>query len=248
MDGGNFRPEINLQQEFFNAEGIAYQFSKHAVPLRFDHLTIDIDQNTFWVLHSILRAGYRPRVIVAEINRNFHPTDRFTVPYSHEKMWNGSGDFGASPGALDALFAAFGYHTITVDQDQINIYAVQSCEVGPEPLFSMEEVSSKLTKIGLCNALHGCNNDEWLQITDEVMQLLKEPRGVWYDKMQRWHLMCSERQIEEKMVRVLTGARYDGSDSAPEVPRFPPDTLTEDACGPVAKATAAAVAAAAGNE
>jgi hypothetical protein len=31
--------------------------------VRLDHLTVDIDMNTFWVLREILQAGYRPRYV-----------------------------------------------------------------------------------------------------------------------------------------------------------------------------------------
>ena len=81
MDGSNQNDAINLQQEFFMAENVADHFAKYSVPRHFDHLTLDIDQNTFWVLHSILLAGFRPRSMVVEINRNFHPMDLFVVPY-----------------------------------------------------------------------------------------------------------------------------------------------------------------------
>jgi hypothetical protein len=136
MDGSNANDAINLRQEFFTAENIVDHFEKYSVPHHFDHLTvcsghslrladfnvvtlsrvvgaqIDIDQNTFWVLHSVLLAGFRPRTIVAEINRNFHPLDSFTVPYYPSKMWDATNAFGGSVGAFDKLFSDFGYHLI----------------------------------------------------------------------------------------------------------------------------------------
>lgn len=242
MDGGNSRPEINLRQEFFNAEGIAHQFARHAVPWRFDHLTIDIDQNTFWVLHAVLRAGFRPRVVAAEINRNFHPADAYVVPYDYSKMWDGTMAFGASAGALSALLAAFGYHTVTIDQDQINLYAVQSCEVGAEPLFTAEELTAGLQRLGPCLGLHGYAPGQYLEVSDEVARLLTQPREEWYDAMPRWWVEASEpeQQNAERPIRILTGKPMNESGVQPEVPRLALSSTSADLCAPIAEATASA--------
>lgn len=238
MDGGNFRPEINLQQEFFTAEGIAYQFRKHAVPQRFDHLTIDIDQNTFWVLHAILYAGYRPRVIVAEINRNFHPDDTYVTPYLHNKMWDGSVMFGASAGAFDALFEAFGYHVVGIDQDQINTYAVHSCDVGEDRLFSKRTIASGLKRLGPCPGIHGCLNGLWLQVDDVVQGLLTQERQKWVDRMPAWQLACCDPPSPGQGVRLMTGAPVVGG-VTPQVQCMPTEMHGHDACAPVASVAAA---------
>jgi hypothetical protein len=87
MDGGNSRPEINLQQEMMFSHNIVQLFKKHKVPLAgFDHLTVDIDQNTFWVALEILRGGYRPRSLAAEMNRNLAWSDSFATIDMPEEM------------------------------------------------------------------------------------------------------------------------------------------------------------------
>jgi hypothetical protein len=55
------------------SENIVDLFKKYNVshPV-FDHLTADIDLNTFWVLRAILDAGYRPRSVAIEYNRCTH--------------------------------------------------------------------------------------------------------------------------------------------------------------------------------
>ena len=67
MDGGNYNPEINLQQEMIYAENINDLFKKYHVPHHFDLLSIDIDFNDYWVCKA-LDTSFRPSVIVAEIN------------------------------------------------------------------------------------------------------------------------------------------------------------------------------------
>lgn len=244
MDGGFFRPEINLQQEFFNAEGIAWQFNKHSVPQRFDHLTIDIDQNTFWVLHAILIAGFRPRLIVAEINRNFHFNDTMVVPYDYHQMWiHTSLVFGAGPGAFDKLFEAFGYHTVAMDQDQVNIFAVHSCEVGAERLFSSDELVQGLQRVGPCAGIHTCGDGEFREMTAEVEGMLTRPHYEWIDKMPRWWVACSEPPTQPdpaRTVRLMTGKPIGSGGAMPVVPRFPAQSVTKDRCAPITVATAEA--------
>jgi hypothetical protein len=47
MDGGWENPRINLRTEYFTAENIVGLFEKYSVPKEFDHMTIDIDLNTY---------------------------------------------------------------------------------------------------------------------------------------------------------------------------------------------------------
>lgn len=206
MDGSHENPDINLQREFFTADNIADHFRKYSVPTEFDHLTIDIDLNTFWVLHAVLHAGYRPRVIVAEINRNFHPTDTFVVAYNESDMWTSSTWFGAAPGAYDALFEQFGYHTVGIDQIQVNMYAVRARDVGNARLFSMPEIAAGITETALCEQIHACVHAEWLEVDSTVAQLLTQPRQVWYDIMPRWSIWCADIHGVGGMRRLQLGA------------------------------------------
>ena len=50
MDGAYANPSMNLHREWMNSSNIVDLFRKHNVPLTFDHMTVDIDLNTFWVL------------------------------------------------------------------------------------------------------------------------------------------------------------------------------------------------------
>eukprot|EP00882_Tetradesmus_deserticola_P010799 GHRQ01011408.1.p1 GENE.GHRQ01011408.1~~GHRQ01011408.1.p1 ORF type:complete len:269 (+),score=24.59 GHRQ01011408.1:189-995(+) len=80
MDGSNSRPEVNLQNETISSHNIVQLFSKYKVRHpRFDHLTVDIDQNTYWVALAVLRAGYRPRSLAVEFNRNLAWRDSYAT-------------------------------------------------------------------------------------------------------------------------------------------------------------------------
>jgi hypothetical protein len=93
MDGGNSRPEINLQQVMMFSHNIAQLFKKHKVPHPgFDHLTVDLDQNTFWIALAVMRGSYRPRSLAVEINRNFAWHDSYaTVDMPQEMAFTADG-------------------------------------------------------------------------------------------------------------------------------------------------------------
>jgi hypothetical protein len=87
MDGGNSRPEINLQQEMMFSHNIVQLFKKHKVPHPgFDHLTVDLDQNTFWIALAVLRGGFKPRSLTVEINRNFAWHDSYATVDMPQEM------------------------------------------------------------------------------------------------------------------------------------------------------------------
>lgn len=46
-----------------DAENIVALLHKHGFPSSslIDHMTIDLDLNSFWVAAAVLRAGYQPR-------------------------------------------------------------------------------------------------------------------------------------------------------------------------------------------
>ena len=85
MDGGYKNKDINLQQvifwwtgirkssdlftyKYFRPSNILDHFKNFGVPTNFDLLSVDKDAYDWFMLETILEAGYRPRVIVSEFN------------------------------------------------------------------------------------------------------------------------------------------------------------------------------------
>ena len=80
MDGGYKNPRMNLRKEIFwpdnivkviycslilvHSDPILQLFKKYNVRKKFDLLSVDSDNNDFFMLEAILKAGYRPRVII----------------------------------------------------------------------------------------------------------------------------------------------------------------------------------------
>lgn len=116
MDGGYNNPSIGLHQELFYAENIAALFQKYNMPMSPDFVVVDADQNTFWIAQALLVAGYRPRVMSVEYNRNFHPTQSYTTLYLPAEAWtHPSCHFGASALAFQRLLNHFDYSLVASD-------------------------------------------------------------------------------------------------------------------------------------
>ena len=75
MDGDNENPEINLKKVMFWPDNIVSLFKKYKVKKKFDLLSVDMDSYDFFMLETILEAGYSPRVIVVEYNANFETSE-----------------------------------------------------------------------------------------------------------------------------------------------------------------------------
>lgn len=75
LDGGNENANIRLFKEIFWPDNIVKLFKKYKVKKKFDLLSVDTDYYDFFMLETILEAGYSPRVIVAEYNANFETSE-----------------------------------------------------------------------------------------------------------------------------------------------------------------------------
>jgi hypothetical protein len=94
------------------------------VPETFDFLSLDVDQNTYYVWEGL--AAFRPRVAVIEYNAAIPPAVDWKVRYAPGRAWNGSPNFGASLKALERLGARMGYCLVGCDFNGVNAFFVRS--------------------------------------------------------------------------------------------------------------------------
>ena len=64
-----------LLQVIFWPDNIVGLFKRFGVKKNFDFLSEDSDSYDFFMLETILEAGYTPRVIIAEYNANFETSE-----------------------------------------------------------------------------------------------------------------------------------------------------------------------------
>ena len=88
-------------------ENIATLLGQLEVPEEFDLLSLDIDQNTYYVWDGLKQ--FRPRVVVVEYNAAIPPDIDWKVHYDPNRTWDGSQNFGASLRAFETLGAQLGY-------------------------------------------------------------------------------------------------------------------------------------------
>jgi hypothetical protein len=80
------------------------------VPAELDLLSIDIDNNDYWIWSAI--DTIRPRVVVIEYNASIRPPAALVIPYSPDNGWSGGSYYGASLSALELLGRKKGYSLV----------------------------------------------------------------------------------------------------------------------------------------
>jgi hypothetical protein len=105
-------------------ENVAKLFGDLGVPIEFDLLSIDIDQNTYYAWEAL--AGFHPRIVVVEYNAAMPPDVEWKVHYDPDRIWDGSQNFGASLRAFELLGRHLGYSLVGCDFTGINAFFVRS--------------------------------------------------------------------------------------------------------------------------
>jgi hypothetical protein len=109
-------------QRFITAENAVAIFEAAGVPNEFDLLSIDVDQNTYYIWEAL--RHYRPRVVVVEYNSAIPPSVDWRVQYSLDRCWDGTQNFGASLKALEYLGRQLGYNLVGCDCSGTNAFFV----------------------------------------------------------------------------------------------------------------------------
>ena len=108
---------------FVTKENVAELFTQLGVPEEFDLLSLDIDQNTYYVWEAL--GMYRPRVVVVEYNALLPPDIDWKVHYESNRVWNGTSNFGASLKAFEVLGRQLGYELVGCDFIGVNAFFVR---------------------------------------------------------------------------------------------------------------------------
>jgi hypothetical protein len=115
---------IRSKVAFVSKENIAKLFEELGVPREFDLLSLDIDQNTFYVWEGL--RDFRPRVVVVEYNASLPPDVDWKVRYDPSRGWDGSNNFGASLKAYEKLGRELEYSLVGCDFIGVNAFFVRS--------------------------------------------------------------------------------------------------------------------------
>ncbi|MES2764665.1 MAG: hypothetical protein V4642_02275 [Bacteroidota bacterium] len=116
--------KLFVKNAFINAENIESLFKEAGAPQEFDLISIDIDQNDYWVWKGI--TNYNPRVVVIEYNALIRPNTKFVVEYDAAKMWNQSMFHNASLQSLEILGKEKGYSLVGCNFVGANAFFVRN--------------------------------------------------------------------------------------------------------------------------
>lgn len=108
---------------YVSRENIGPLFAELGVPKDLDLLSLDVDQNTYYLWEGL--ADYRPRVIVVEYNGSLPADVDWKVRYDANREWNGTQNFGASLKAFERLGAQRGYALVGCDFVGANAFFVR---------------------------------------------------------------------------------------------------------------------------
>ena len=116
--------QLRIRYAFITAENITSHFNDLDVPSEFDLLSIDIDNNDYWVWKAI--SQYRPRVVAIEYNASYGKTVSCVVPYRPTSTWNYTNYFGASLKALEELGKQKGYCLVGCNYTGVTAFFVRA--------------------------------------------------------------------------------------------------------------------------
>jgi len=120
----SLKDALNYLVSFVTAENIGTLFEQLGVPKEFDLLSLDIDQNTYYIWESL--NNFRPRLVVIEYNAALPADVDWKVPYRADRTWNGTQNFGASLKALELLGRQLDYSLVGCDPIGVNAFFVRN--------------------------------------------------------------------------------------------------------------------------
>jgi hypothetical protein len=119
---------IKHSVSFVTRENIKELFLELDVPLEFDLLSLDIDQNTFFAWEGL--RDFQPRVVVVEYNSALPSDLDWKVHYLPDRTWDFTQNFGASLKAFENLGRDMGYSLVGCDLLGINAFFVRNDLLG----------------------------------------------------------------------------------------------------------------------
>src|SRR5580704_16632386 len=115
---------LKVRESFVTTENINALIAEAGIGGEIDLLSIDIDNNDYWVWKAI--TSINPRVVVIEYNASLRPPMSLVVPYQPERAWDGvSNYFGASLEAFVRLGRSKGYRLVGCSISGVNAFFVR---------------------------------------------------------------------------------------------------------------------------
>jgi hypothetical protein len=116
--------QLNLVESLVSAENINSLLEQGGAVGEIDLLSVDIDNNDYWVWKAIDKIN--PRVVVVEYNASLRPPMSLVIPYEPTRLWdNSTSYFGASLEAFVRLGRSKGYRLVGCNISGVNAFFVR---------------------------------------------------------------------------------------------------------------------------
>lgn len=134
IDGSHEDSKINLKKHMVTAWNIVDCLKKYNIPKNFQFLSLDIDQNTFYVLKKIL-TFYSPDIIDVEYNSSHAPDQDKVVMYHDLNQWDGTDYFGASLLSFYLMLRPLNYSLVYTDSTGTDAFFIKDEIIHNKKLF-----------------------------------------------------------------------------------------------------------------
>ena len=119
---------LKTVKAYVDRENISGVFKQLGAPAEFDLLSLDVDQNTYYLWEGL--KDYRPRLIVIEYNSVAPAHLEWKVEYDPKRTWDGTNRYGASLKSMELLGRSRGYSLVGCDFNGVNAFFVRDDLVG----------------------------------------------------------------------------------------------------------------------
>lgn len=122
--GQDLKKRIVSKCCFVTRENISFLFQELGIPEEVDLLSLDVDQNTYYLWEGL--EGYRPAVVVVEYNASIPAHVEWKAKYNPGQVWDDTICFGASLKSFELLGRSKGYSLVGCDLAGANAFFVRS--------------------------------------------------------------------------------------------------------------------------
>lgn len=155
---------------FVNPNNISNIFIENNVPKNMDVLKVDIDGYDLALMREIINEGYKPKIIISEINEKIPPPIKFEVKYNDTYKWDVSHFFGYSLASAKDFFEKNDYFIVSL-YDKNNVLCIHKSYINLIDEFKDLKLPININNLyreGYFNYRHEFpwNNDvkEWLYL------------------------------------------------------------------------------------
>lgn len=188
LDGVNKYHDPEIKVEWLTKDNIVSILNKYQCPKELDYISIDVDNMDYWLLKSVLEAGFVSNLLILEFNPIWSASESYVKKYSDgahkaDSDTGYSSNYGASLLAFTKLLNTYGYRLVHVmkqnshnDPSCNNAFFIQETFDINDEFKNQIDVIETLHPAGFVEAFKQSYNEKKFGTTntDIIKMILKE--------------------------------------------------------------------------